>query len=264
MPTIAIVGAGPGLGRSIPRVFGRHGFDVALISRRKDNLDALVAQLAKSGVNAAGFPADVPDRPSMAATMEKVIEHFGTVDVLGYSPSSAPGPDSPAEVTVDDIQIHLDPIPYGALTAAQAVLPAMLKTGSGTCCSATAAAPSSRTRHWPASTSSMPSSSGFCRSRIRTTGRQPRPSFDQVRFALTIRTPLARKDEVYGGGGSSRAGAASSRHRHSRDKVGRRYPDVSVSSARMAAPERVVACCPEKVRERLAATVCGRWREFVA
>jgi NADP-dependent 3-hydroxy acid dehydrogenase YdfG len=91
-----------------------------------------VAQLAESGVNAAGFPADVADRPSLAATMEEVVEHFGTVDVLEYSPSSAPGPVSPAEVTVDDIQIHLDPILYGALTAAQAVLPAMLKTGSGT------------------------------------------------------------------------------------------------------------------------------------
>lgn len=33
MPVIAIVGAGPGLGLSIARRFGRQGFAVALISR---------------------------------------------------------------------------------------------------------------------------------------------------------------------------------------------------------------------------------------
>jgi short-subunit dehydrogenase len=33
MPAIAIVGAGPGLGLSIAKVFGSHGFDIALISR---------------------------------------------------------------------------------------------------------------------------------------------------------------------------------------------------------------------------------------
>ncbi|MGO4427728.1 SDR family NAD(P)-dependent oxidoreductase [Streptomyces sp. MCAF7] len=64
MPTIAIVGAGPGLGLSIAKVFGGHGFDVALVSRSKDKLDALVAQLAQAGITAEGFPADVPMAPS--------------------------------------------------------------------------------------------------------------------------------------------------------------------------------------------------------
>lgn len=33
MPTIALVAAGTRLGLSLGRVFGRHGFDVALIAR---------------------------------------------------------------------------------------------------------------------------------------------------------------------------------------------------------------------------------------
>ena len=33
MSTIAIVGAGPGLGMAIAREFGRHDFEVALLSR---------------------------------------------------------------------------------------------------------------------------------------------------------------------------------------------------------------------------------------
>jgi NAD(P)-dependent dehydrogenase (short-subunit alcohol dehydrogenase family) len=46
MPLIAIVGAGPGLGLSIARRFGREGFAVALISRTQSRLDEMAAGLA--------------------------------------------------------------------------------------------------------------------------------------------------------------------------------------------------------------------------
>ena len=55
MPVIAIVGAGPGLGQSIARRFGREGFAVALISRTQSRLDDMVAELASRGIEAAGF-----------------------------------------------------------------------------------------------------------------------------------------------------------------------------------------------------------------
>ncbi|MGF0118695.1 hypothetical protein ACQFYA_20580 [Promicromonospora sp. Marseille-Q5078] len=41
MPSIAIVGAGPGMGLAIARTFGSRGFDVALIARNRAKLDAL-------------------------------------------------------------------------------------------------------------------------------------------------------------------------------------------------------------------------------
>ena len=50
MPTIAIVGAGTGLGLSLARTFGAQGFSVALISRNEAKLDALVAELASDGI----------------------------------------------------------------------------------------------------------------------------------------------------------------------------------------------------------------------
>lgn len=67
MPTIAIVGAGPGLGLSIAKVFGGHGYDVALIARDKGKLDALVAELAEAGITAEGFAADVAEPPGSPA-----------------------------------------------------------------------------------------------------------------------------------------------------------------------------------------------------
>ncbi|MFW8745672.1 SDR family NAD(P)-dependent oxidoreductase, partial [Mesorhizobium japonicum] len=91
MPTIAIVGAGRGLGLAIARTFGAEGFDVALISRNGDKLDGLVADLAADGITAAGFPADVLDRVGLRAALAAAKEHFGGIDVLEYSPSDAAG-----------------------------------------------------------------------------------------------------------------------------------------------------------------------------
>ncbi|MBP2324461.1 NAD(P)-dependent dehydrogenase (short-subunit alcohol dehydrogenase family) [Kibdelosporangium banguiense] len=132
MPTIAIVGAGPGMGLSIAKVFGGHGFDVALISRGKDNLDALVAQLAESGITAEGFPADVADLSALTAALAQATERFGAIDVLEYSPHSGLTMVNPPEVTVDNLQPAIQHLLYGAVTATQAVLPAMLTAGAGT------------------------------------------------------------------------------------------------------------------------------------
>ena len=76
-PTIAIVGAGPGLGRSIAKIFGGHGFTVALISRSKDKLDTLAAELTDSGITALGFPADVADHAALTAALRQAAAEFG-------------------------------------------------------------------------------------------------------------------------------------------------------------------------------------------
>nr|WP_258063312.1 MULTISPECIES: SDR family NAD(P)-dependent oxidoreductase [unclassified Rathayibacter] len=56
MPLLAVVGAGPGLGLEIARVFGRAGFTVALVSRNQEKLDGLAARLAEEGIEATGSP----------------------------------------------------------------------------------------------------------------------------------------------------------------------------------------------------------------
>ncbi|MDT0541323.1 SDR family NAD(P)-dependent oxidoreductase [Streptomyces lonegramiae] len=132
MPTIAIVGAGPGLGLSIARVFGGHGFDVALVSRSKDKLDALVAELAEAGIAAEGFPADIADSAQLATALERAIARFGRIDVLEFSPHAGLTMTAPQDVTVDVLRPLIDSLLYGAVTAAQAVLPGMLEAGSGT------------------------------------------------------------------------------------------------------------------------------------
>ncbi|MFJ8768720.1 SDR family NAD(P)-dependent oxidoreductase [Streptomyces clavifer] len=133
MSTIVIVGAGPGIGLSIARTFGSRGFDVALISRSKEKLDALVEQLEAEGVTAAAFPANVLDRPSLTAALQAAEARFGSLDVLEYSPAT---PDitmaSPSEATVENLQPQIEYYLYGAVEATRTVLPAMREAGAGT------------------------------------------------------------------------------------------------------------------------------------
>jgi NADP-dependent 3-hydroxy acid dehydrogenase YdfG len=83
---IAVFGAGTGLGVSVARRFGREGFRVALVARRKDRLDSLVARLADEGVEAAAFPADLSDPAQVPALVDAIRDRFGRIDVVEYGP----------------------------------------------------------------------------------------------------------------------------------------------------------------------------------
>ena len=137
MPTIVIVGAGPGLGLSIGKVFGRHGFTVALVARDQAKLDALAGQLGELGIDAAGFAADIMDRPSLVEAFKQIEQRYGAVDVLEYSPAPhTPVPGitmtGPIEATVENLQPQIEFYLHGAVTATHQVLDAMVDRGAGT------------------------------------------------------------------------------------------------------------------------------------
>ena len=135
MSTIAIVGAGPGLGLALGRTFGSHGFNVALIARNKAKLDALAGLLATDGITAAAFTADVRDRPALTQALDDAANHFGGIDVLEYSPGGTAATTKlilPSQTIPEDIQYEVEFQLYGAITATQAVLPALRAAGAGT------------------------------------------------------------------------------------------------------------------------------------
>lgn len=70
--TIAIMGAGPGLGLSIAKKFGANGFQVALISRNEEKLNTLVQELQALNIEAAAFPADVYNKEQVATAFDNI------------------------------------------------------------------------------------------------------------------------------------------------------------------------------------------------
>lgn len=132
MPTIAIVGAGPGLGAAVARRFGAEGFSIALISRDQAKLDGLAAQLEAAGLTARGYSADVRDPASLEAALARAAADLGPITVLQYSP--LPSRDYLKPVLDLTPELALEALSFSALGlihAARAVLPAMRAAGEG-------------------------------------------------------------------------------------------------------------------------------------
>jgi NADP-dependent 3-hydroxy acid dehydrogenase YdfG len=131
--TLAVIGAGPGLGLAVAHRFGREGFAVALIARGQDHLDDLAGRLRDTGVEAAGFAADVREPESLRAALSAAAERLGPVEVLQYSPIPAKEFMRPVlETTAGDLVGPIEFSVYGPVTAVQHVLPGMRALGRGT------------------------------------------------------------------------------------------------------------------------------------
>jgi short-subunit dehydrogenase len=126
MTTIAIVGAGPGLGAAVARRFGAEGFAVGLISRSQERADGLAAQLVSEGIQARGFQADVRKPQTLATALEAVTEALGPIEVLQYSPLPQKDFMRPIlETTPADLVGPVEFSIYGPVAAVHQVIPGM-------------------------------------------------------------------------------------------------------------------------------------------
>ena len=80
---VAIVtGGSRGLGLQIARGLGAFGASLALVARRKPELDTAVAELTAAGCTVVGFAADLGTPDESPRVAELVLEHYGRIDIL--------------------------------------------------------------------------------------------------------------------------------------------------------------------------------------
>ena len=127
-PVLLVVGAGPGIGASVARRFGRERYDVALVSRSTDRLTALGESLRAEGVTTGWSALDVTDEAALSAAVERFGTHAGHLDVLHFNPSAFTHQD-PLSLSPDqllaDVRLGVAPL----LTLVQAARP-FLRSGS--------------------------------------------------------------------------------------------------------------------------------------
>jgi short-subunit dehydrogenase len=132
MTTIAIVGAGTGLGAAVARRFGAEGFHIALISRNQAKLDRLAAELGAEGRTARGYAANVRAPKALSAALEQSAQDLGPIEVLQYSPIPQKEFLRPVlDTTVDDLTAAVEFSIYGPVTAVHLVLDGMRSLGRG-------------------------------------------------------------------------------------------------------------------------------------
>lgn len=77
-----ITGGSRGIGLAIALELGRQGMKVICVSRSEDSLSAAREELARHGVDAATYAADVSDGRAISEAAERILADHSSVDVL--------------------------------------------------------------------------------------------------------------------------------------------------------------------------------------
>ena len=115
-----VTGGSRGLGLQMAEALGEMGAKVAITARKRDELDLAAAHLARQGIEAAAFQADLGKADSIPGLLDAVLGRFGTVDVLVNNAGTtwgAPAEDHPAEAWHKVMNLNL----HGTFFLTQAV-----------------------------------------------------------------------------------------------------------------------------------------------
>ena len=90
--TALITGSSKGIGKAIAHRMAEHGANVIISSRKADVCDAAVAEInaAVDRDAAVAIPANIADKASLQALVDKTIERFGQIDHLVCNAASNP------------------------------------------------------------------------------------------------------------------------------------------------------------------------------
>jgi short-subunit dehydrogenase len=129
--SIAVFGAGPGLGQAVARRYAREGYDVILVARRRDQLERLAKDLASGGATVHVISADLSDTGAVPALAEQVRTQVGHLDALYYAPTPDGGFVPAADLTAERARDYMPLIFYTMLDLVEQFLPGMLERGDG-------------------------------------------------------------------------------------------------------------------------------------
>jgi len=129
---VAIVtGGSRGLGLLLARTLGQRKARVVICARDEEELERARASLAAGGADVTALPVDVTDAEGVAGLVADVEENLGPVDVLVNNAGIMQV--GPVEtMSLEDYQRAMDVMFWGAVYAAEAVLPKMRERRRGT------------------------------------------------------------------------------------------------------------------------------------
>jgi len=127
-----ITGASSGVGQETARLLARERATIVAAARRRERLEALVAEIAGAGGQAIAIPTDVTDPDQVNRLVESAINLFGRVDILinsaGVTHKIAPL----EQFSDEDFRLVIETNLHGTFYAARAVVPHMKRQRSGT------------------------------------------------------------------------------------------------------------------------------------
>ncbi len=131
--SIAVFGAGPGLGHAVARRYAQDGYEVVLIARRRDPLELLAQELSEKHASAKTLviTADLSDTDAVPALAGQIRATVGGLDALYYAPTPEEGFFPARDLTPERARAFMPLVFYSMVALVQEFLPHMLEQGDG-------------------------------------------------------------------------------------------------------------------------------------
>jgi short-subunit dehydrogenase len=129
--SIAVFGAGPGLGQAVARRYAHEGYAVTLVARRAEPLERLAKDLTEAGAVVHVVTADLADTDATPRLAAAIRTKTGNLDAIYYAPTPDTGFVPAASLTPEHAQKFMPLIFYTLLALVQEFLPHMLEQGDG-------------------------------------------------------------------------------------------------------------------------------------
>ena len=125
-----VTGGGTGIGRAISLEFADEGADVAISSRKIENLDKVAKEIEEKGRRSLAVSADITVKEQVERMVERVIKEFGQIDILVNN--SGTGRRMPiVDIDEEDWDIVMNTNLKGVLFCTQAVAKHMMQRRYG-------------------------------------------------------------------------------------------------------------------------------------
>jgi NAD(P)-dependent dehydrogenase (short-subunit alcohol dehydrogenase family) len=129
--TAIVTGGGSGIGEAIALRFAQEGARVAITGRRKEALERVAKAIELAGGHALALPGSVTNEADVRLAVEATLRSFGRIDVLvnnaGNLFHAGPLHETTDQVWNDTIDLFLTSV----FRFSRAVIPHLLKQGSG-------------------------------------------------------------------------------------------------------------------------------------
>jgi NADP-dependent 3-hydroxy acid dehydrogenase YdfG len=123
--TAVVTGASSGIGEATAERLAALGARVAVLARRADRLQELVARVATAGGTALAIPLDVTDRAAVRAAADRVAAELGPADLV-FANAGVQLISGIEELRVDDWQRQIDLNITGVMNTIGAFVPQLV------------------------------------------------------------------------------------------------------------------------------------------
>ena len=129
--TVIVTGSSTGIGKAIALSCAQEGANVVVHGRSQDRIESVVQQIRGMGREAIGQVAEISNEDQVSNLIQRVLDTYGTIDVLVNNAGEGIGPQKIDNITEDMWDQVVDVLLYGPYYFCRKIIPIMQDQGKG-------------------------------------------------------------------------------------------------------------------------------------